>query len=229
MSICIIPARGGSKRIPLKNVRLLRGHPVIWYPIQAALESGCFEEVMVSTDDKQIAKIAEESGAKVPFMRSITNSTDLAGTEDVVAEVLAEYGKRGETFEFGCCIYPTAALVGPGDLHAGKMDLVNSPDADCVVSVLGFDHPPQRAMTIDDNSWLLPANAQAIASGTQDLKRMYYDAGQWYWFRADKYRKGEPFLGSGRAKAFLLSVWHAQDVDNEYDWAMLEWKMGFNR
>ena len=153
-SIAIIPARGGSKRIPRKNIRDFFGKPIIAYSIEAALASGIFDEVMVSTDDEEIAKVAQEYGAKVPFFRSEENSGDMAMTVPVLIEVLQEYEKIGRVYNYLCCIYPCAPFVTAGRLKEG-MELLRSSGADSVLPVVRFSYPPQRCLVIRDGIFCL--------------------------------------------------------------------------
>ena len=147
--IAIITARGGSKRIPRKNIKEFCGKPILAYSIEAALASGLFDTVMVSTDDEEIAGIAKEYGAEVPFYRSEATSNDFATTNDVLLEVLAEYEKRGEQYDVACCIYPTAPFVTSEKLKDATKRLEDS-DADTIIPVVAFSYPPQRAMIVEN-------------------------------------------------------------------------------
>lgn len=178
-SVCIITARGGSKRIPRKNIREFCGKPIIAYSIEAALESGLFEEVMVSTDDEEIAEVARSYGAKVPFMRSEATSNDFAVTEDVVVEVLESYkDKLGVSFDNVCCIYPTAPFVSVCELQEafGKLNSANS-----VVPVTEFDFPPQRAFKVDGNDFAEYAHPEFATARSQDLEPLCHDCGRFYF------------------------------------------------
>ena len=177
-AIAIITARGGSKRIPGKNIKEFMGRPMLTYAIEAALEAGIFREVMVSTDDEEIAQIAREAGASVPFMRSEATSGDFATTDDVLMEVLQTYEKRGELFDYMTCIYPTAPFVTAGKLQEA-MDLLIEKDASGVMPVVRFSFPPQRGMAIREGklAYCYPENAM---KRSQDLEPMYHDSGQFY-------------------------------------------------
>jgi N-acylneuraminate cytidylyltransferase len=221
-SVAIITARGGSRRIPRKNIRDFLGKPILGYPIAAALESGCFQEVMVSTDDEEIAEIARKFGATVPFMRSAKTSDDFATTADVLKEVLAEYSRRGREFEAACCIYPTAALVTAERLREGMRILAADVTLESVMPVLRFGYPIQRALKIE-NSRLSMISPEYMNSRSQDLMPVYHDAGQWYWFRT------APFLRAGKISGefcapVILDEMDAQDIDNEDDWRLAEMK-----
>ena len=150
--LAIITARGGSKRIPKKNIREFCGKPILAYSIEAALASGLFDHVMVSTDDEEIAQIAEKYGAEVPFFRSEATSGDFATTNDVLAEVLAEYEKRGMHFDIACCIYPTAPFVTAQKL-TNAVEQLEASDADTLIPVVSFSYPPQRAMGWNRDGW----------------------------------------------------------------------------
>ena len=179
-SICIITARGGSKRIPKKNIKEFCGKPIIAYSIEAALASKLFDEVMVSTDSEEIAAVARHYGAKVPFMRSEKTSDDFATTADVLREVITEYGKRGQKFDIMCCIYPTAPFVTGDKLRQAYGKFVEA-EADMLQPVVAFSFPPQRAFVVRDGllAYRYPEHANARS---QDLESWYHDAGQFYFW-----------------------------------------------
>lgn len=218
-SLCVIPARGGSKRIPHKNIREFCGRPIIAYSIEAALTSGLFDEVMVSTDDEKIAAVAKACGASVPFMRSAKASDDFATTADVLLEVLAEYGVQGRSFDTLCCLYPTAPFVTAKKLRvaAGMLG-----EADCVLSTVRFSFPPQRGMVADgDNlAWWQPENE---LSRSQDLEPVYHDAGQFY-FRDVAGLLDTGRLVIGKVRGLEVPELEAQDIDNEADWQIAQLK-----
>ena len=180
-AVAIITARGGSKRIPRKNVKEFLGKPILLYSIEAALNSGIFEEVMVSTEDEEIARLAREAGASVPFMRGEENANDFATTTDVLLEVLDAYEKQGRHFEFGCCIYPTAPFVTAQKLNDSMTKLEQS-DADTLIPVVPFSFPPQRGMVIREDKLQFVQPEHALTR-SQDLEHWYHDAGQFYCFR----------------------------------------------
>ena len=185
-NLAIIPARGGSKRIPRKNIKSFFGKPIIAYSIEAAISSGLFEEVMVSTDDDEIAKIAVEYGAKIPFMRSKTNSDDYATTMDVINEVLKNYEeKQKKIFTYTCCIYPTAPLLQIKHLEEGFSKLIKH-NFTSVFPVVAFGYPVWRGLTIADNGTTSMIWPEYLNSRSQDLQPVYHDAGQWYWFNNEK-------------------------------------------
>lgn len=220
-SIAIITARGGSKRIPRKNIKEFCGKPILAYSVEAAIQSGVFDTVMVSTDDREIADIAVKYGAEVPFFRSEKTADDFATTTDVLFEVLDEYEKRGEHFEVGCCIYPTAPFVTGGKLREGMEALTNS-GADTLIPVVPFSYPPQRAMVIRDGQ-LLFHQPEYLVSRSQDLETHYHDAGQFYLFYTENYRKNGNLL-LGKILPLVVSELEVQDIDNLADWEIAEMK-----
>jgi pseudaminic acid cytidylyltransferase len=220
-SIAIITARGGSKRIPRKNIKDFFGQPIIVYSIKAALDSGCFDEVMVSTDDQEIADISKAFGAKVPFLRSQKNSDDFSTTADVLKEVIAEYKKLGMAFEVACCLYPTSVFV-TGEKLKNARDLFIKSGADSLIPVVKFGFPIQRALKIKDNSlqFFWPENSD---KRSQDLEPSYHDCGQFYFFKTDiLFSKGDIFTDN--TVPFLVKESEVQDIDNEEDWKIAEIK-----
>ena len=220
-SVAIITARGGSKRIPGKNIRDFLGKPIIAYSIEAALESGIFEEVMVSTDSGEIAEVARRYGANVPFMRSAATSDDFATTKDVLGEVLDNYRSAGREFDYMCCIYPTAPFVTPAKLKVA-MKLMESGDYDEVTPVVPFSFPPQRSFVINEGRliWKWPEFSTARS---QDLEKFYHDAGQFYIFRVSTFSNGKE--GAVPVKVpFILPETEVQDIDNYDDWEIAEIK-----
>lgn len=220
-AIAIITARGGSKRIPGKNKKEFLGKPIMCYSIEAALESGLFEEVMVSTDDEEIAQIAREAGASVPFMRSEATANDYATTDDVLLEVLAEYEKRGRTFEYMACIYPTAPFVTGEKLRAA-LQLLMKEKAAGVMPVVQFSFPPQRGMVVRDGrlEYCYPENAM---KRSQDLEAVYHDCGQFYFYQTEKYRACKGDLAEGYVPIIVPET-EVQDIDNLSDWKIAEMK-----
>lgn len=221
-AICIIPARGGSKRIPRKNIRPFLGRPIITYAIDAALQAACFDEVMVSTDDEEIARIAVGRGAAVPFMRSAANSDDHSTFMDAVHEVLERYRELGRHFELCCCVYPTAALALPDHLKAGWEHLQADPKLVAAIPVLPFRYPIQRAVRIVDGRMEM-FQPEHYFSRSQDLEDAYHDAGQWYWMRAGQVT-GQSRLLAPCTAAVVISDMDAQDIDIEDDWRIAELK-----
>lgn len=220
-NIAIIPARGGSKRIPHKNIKEFLGKPILAYSIEAALNSRLFEEVMVSTDDEEIANVAIKYGAKVPFMRSKTNSDDYATTMDVINEVLQKYKENQEkNFKYACCIYPTAPLIEICHLQEGFSKLISN-NYTSVFPVVAFSYPVWRGLAIDDNGTTAMIWPEFTNSRSQDLQTVYHDAGQWYWFNNENLKNWNWPENSG---TLVLSEEHVQDIDTITDWKLAEMK-----
>ncbi len=219
--IAIITARGGSKRIPKKNIKEFCGKPILAYSIEAALASEMFDIVMVSTDDEEIGQTAVKYGAQVPFYRSEQTSNDYATTNDVLLEVLTEYEKRGEHFELGCCIYPTAPFVTSEKLKDAVNGLLES-DADTLIPVTAFSYPPQRAMVIRKER-LVFEYPEYLDSRSQDLEPHYHDAGQFYVFRTEAFQKNRRLM-TGNILPLILSDMEVQDIDSLTDWEIAEIK-----
>ncbi len=218
--LAIITARGGSKRIPRKNIKEFCGKPILCYSIEAALKSEAFDEIMVSTDDPEIAGIALKAGASVPFFRSEEMSGDFASTDDVIMEVLTEYQKNGAEFDAFCCIYPTAPFLTGKRLKAA-MDLLDT--ADSVIPVVPFSYPPQRGLVVNKNGFVERQFPEYAAARSQDLPKIYHDCGQFYACRT------APFLKSGttdveRLVPLILSEMEVQDIDTLEDWEIAEIK-----
>lgn len=220
-SIAIITARGGSKRIPRKNIKEFCGKPILAYSVEAAIESGLFDRVMVSTDDKEIAETAKRYGAEVPFERSRETAGDFATTNEVLLEVLAEYHKRGEQFDLACCLYPTAPFVTAEKLQSAVEKLLAS-GMDTLIPVVPFSYPPQRAMVIRDGR-LVFEYPQYLDSRSQDLEPHYHDAGQFYVFRTEAFLRNKRLM-VGNILPFVVSEIEVQDIDNESDWKIAEIK-----
>lgn len=223
-NLCIIPARGGSKRIPRKNIQLFRGKPIISYSIVAAIESGLFDEVMVSTDDLEIAEIAQMYNATVPFMRSAENSNDYATTAAVILEVVHDYKKAGKEFDNICCIYPTAPFVTSDRLWEGFEFIQNG--ADSVLPILSFDYPIWRSFKMNENECLEYNWVEFINSRSQDLPRTYHDSGQWYWLKRSKLEETGKMIFEN-TKGILLKSFEAHDIDTLDDWKLAELKYEF--
>lgn len=219
--IAIITARGGSKRIPRKNIKDFCGKPILAYSIEAAIQSGIFDEVMVSTEDEEIAQIAMSFGAKVPFYRSEKTAGDYATTNDVILEVLEEYEKRGKHFELGCCIYPTAPFVTAEKLKNAVEQLEQS-DADTLIPVVPFSYPPQRAMIVK-NERLVFEYPQYLDSRSQDLEPHYHDVGQFYVFKTGAFKQNRKLM-IGNILPMVISELEVQDIDNQTDWEIAEMK-----
>lgn len=221
--IAIIPARGGSRRIPKKNVKEFLGKPMLAYSVEAALQSGIFDEVMVSTDSEEIAAVAKQCGARVPFMRSERTAGDYATTADVMLEVLDEYSRRGENFDAFSCVYPTAPFVTAEKLKAAYKTFADA-DAENLITVTPFSYPPQRGLVYDNNGvYISYREPEYMNARSQDLPTIYHDCGQFYFAKVDSYYINKSF-GVGKTVPYILPESEVQDIDNEEDWKMAEIK-----
>ena len=220
-NLAIITARGGSKRIPRKNIKDFCGKPILAYSILAALKSGVFDEVMVSTDDEEIAEVARKYGAKVPFMRSEQTANDFATTAMVVEEVLKTYEEKGQHFDNACCIYPTAPFITPERL-ADSMKLLEEKKADAVMPVVRFSFPPQRCVVIKEDR-LTPKWPEHMLTRSQDLEPYYHDAGQYYCLHVESFFAQKKML-MDNTLPMELSELEVQDIDNEEDWEIAQLK-----
>jgi len=220
--IAIIPARSGSKRIPNKNIKLFLGEPIISYVIKTAIESDLFDEVMVSTDSEEIAKIAIECGAKVPFFRTEKNATDYASTIDVLIEVIKEYKKIDSHYNYGCCLYSTAPFITINQLKKAYKILINK-SYDTVFTAIKYGHPIERAFKIEKNNKVILTNPKRELTRTQDLSPNYHDAGQFYWFKTTNLIKNKTLL-NGNVGALKLKELEVQYIDNLGDWKLAELK-----
>lgn len=220
-NIAIITARGGSKRIPRKNIKPFLGRPILEYSIEAALQADMFHEVMVSTDDGEIAQVAKKAGAKVPFLRSEGTSNDFATTADVVAEVIESYGRTGMMFDRACCIYPTAPFV-TADAIRTAMTLLEQEKADCVIPVVKFSFPPQRCVIIKDGR-LTPKWPENMPKRSQDLEPYYHDCGQFYCLNVESFKR-QKAIWMENAVPFIQDEKCVQDIDTPEDWAIAEMK-----
>lgn len=220
-TVAIITARGGSKRIPRKNIKEFCGKPILAYSIEAALNSGLFDTVMVSTDDEEIAEIGRKYGAEVPFYRSEKTANDFATTNDVLLEVIDEYEKRGRHFDLACCIYPTAPFITAEKIKDATKLLMES-DADTLIPVVSFSYPPQRAMVIEEGR-LVFKYPQYMDSRSQDLEKHYHDVGQFYVFRTEAFKVNKKLM-LGNILPYEISEMEVQDIDTQTDWDIAETK-----
>jgi len=218
-TLVIIPARGGSKRIPRKNIKQFLGKEIIAYPIEAALKSNKFDRVVVSTDDLEIADVALKFGAEIPFFRTKKNADDYATTYDVIQEVLEQLD---EVFDYVCCIYPTSVFVNSFILKDAMELLAQTEDATSIVSVLSYSHPIQRALRIP-GKYLSSVSPEFYNARTQDLETHYHDAGQFYIFKPLSV-ENEKKLVTNKAIPYLLSESRAHDIDSIEDWEVSELK-----
>ncbi len=223
-NLCIIPARGGSKRIPRKNVKHFLGKPIIAYSIDAALRTGLFDEVMVSTDDAEIAEVAKLFGANVPFMRSERTANDYATLADVIREVLETYNAKGISYDNVCCVLATSPMLRSEDLIAGYDKLQNS-DFTSIVPIVEFSYPILRSFKMSDNGEISYNWPEYAKSRSQDLPRAYHDSGTFYWHKVKPWLQGTSIRG-----AIVVDEETVQDIDTEHDWKMAEmkYKLFFN-
>ena len=217
----IITARGGSKRIPRKNIRDFCGKPMITYSIKAAINSGKFDEIMVSTDSEEIAGIAKTYGAEVPFFRSKEASNDYASTADVLKEVLEKYAEEGKSFDTMCCIYPTAPFV-TGEKLKNAIELLKESGADSLIPVVRFGFPPQRGILIH-NGTVQYAYPEYANVRSQDLQPFYHDCGQFYICKVSAFKKYDGLV-TPNTVPFIMPETEVQDIDNITDWALAEIK-----
>jgi N-acylneuraminate cytidylyltransferase len=221
-NLAIIPARGGSKRIPRKNILPFIGKPIIAYSIQAALDSGLFEEVMVSTDDEEIAEVAIRYGAKVPFLRSSENANDYAGIADVIVEVVQKYQSMGEDIENICCIFSTAPLISPTRIAEAYHKLIEE-KYDSVCPIVAFSYPILRGLEFNEKNQLQMIWPEYLQARSQDLKPAYHDSGSFYWAKTDALIE-QKTLFCKNGNAIILPETEVQDIDNETDWKLAELK-----
>ena len=220
-ALAIVPARGGSKRIPRKNIRPFLGRPILARVVETLLASGCFAEVMVSTEDDEIAAVARSAGAAVPFRRSRENANDTATTAAVLLEVLAAYERSFASF---CCVYPTAVFVTPEVVERGY-ELLQASGADTVIPVLRFSFPIQRAFRVQQGE-LKMFQPEHMSTRSQDLEPAYHDAGQFYWARTARFLE-QKTLYARKAVPLVLDEMQAHDIDSEEDWRIAEFKYAY--
>lgn len=219
MNIAVIPARGGSKRIPRKNIRDFCGRPLIAWSIAAALDSGCFDRILVSTDDEEIMAVAVAHGAETPFRRPAALSDDFTPTVPVIAHAVAHARQDGPV-ERACCIYATAPLLEPDDLVRGRA-ILDDGDRDYAFSVTSFPFPIQRALRLNDNGHVAMIDATQRDVRSQDLMEAYHDAGQFYWGTAAAWLAQRPIMAA-RSAAVVLPRKRVQDIDTIEDWERAE-------
>lgn len=221
MRLAIIPARGGSKRIPRKNVRPFCGKPMIAWSIAAAMESECFDSIVVSTDDPEIAEIARAHGADVPFLRPAELADDKTATVPVIAHAIQRHLTEGKVVTEACCIYATAAFVTAADLRLGYETLKSS-GRSYAISVTSFPSPIQRALRLTPDNCLEMFQPEHMATRSQDLEDAYHDAAQFYWGHAEAFLSQQPLFSTGKAAPVLLPRHRVQDVDTPEDWERAE-------
>ena len=224
-TIAIIPARGGSKRIPKKNIKFFYGKPIISYSIEVAKKSNLFDEIMVSTDDIEISKVSKSYGAEVPFIRSKLNSKDDSTTADVISEVIQKYKSKGRTFDYICCIYPTAPLLNEKHLIK-SFNIFMKNKFESLIPLVSYSTPIQRAIKLNDKKieMFFP---EFTNSRSQDLERAYFDSGQFYWIDNQSFIKKNK-LFTDNTGGYILSELQAQDIDNPDDWELTKLKYKLN-
>lgn len=222
MRVAIIPARGGSKRIPRKNIKPFCGKPMIAWSIEAAWASHCFERVIVSTDDQAVSAIARQWGAETPFLRPASLSDDHTGTIPVIAHAIQWLNDHGQTPEAVCCIYATAPFIQPEDLKYGFQVLQQHVDADYTFSVTNYAFPIQRALRLTNNGRITMFQPEHFTTRSQDLEEAWHDAGQFYWGRTEAWTMGKS-LFTDKAVPVRLPRHRVQDIDTPEDWLRAEW------
>ena len=220
MKICLIPARGGSKRIPRKNIRSFCGKPMIAWSIEAAHTSGCFDQVLVSTDNEEIADVACLHGALVPFLRPAHLADDHADTKDVMSHALGWIENQGMQCDAVCCLYATAPFVQAEDLQRSLRLLNDSRSGTVVFAATSFPFPIQRAIHLDADGYSTMFQPECFGSRSQDLVEAYHDAGQFYWATPQTWGKVVNLFEGMRP--LILPRWRVQDIDNEEDWTRAE-------
>jgi pseudaminic acid cytidylyltransferase len=220
MNIAIIPARGGSKRIPRKNIKLFHGKPIIAYSIDAAIQSGCFDKIIVSTDDQEIADVALQYGAEVPFLRPADISDDFATTLDVMQHAIGWCKDQQWIVDKVCCIYATSPFILPEDIKQGLEELSDE-KVQYAFSVTTFSFTIQRAISLDESGAVSMFSPEYANTRSQDLPEAYHDAGQFYWGKATAYLTGKA-LFSEHSKAVILPRKRVQDIDTPEDWELAE-------
>lgn len=221
MNIAVIPARGGSKRIPRKNIKDFCGKPMIVWSIEAAQQSGCFDDIIVSTDDDEIAQVAQAAGASVPFMRPAELADDFTATTPVIAHAVAWHNANRQTVDNACCIYATAPFLQATDLQRGLQTLMAAKSG-YAFSVTSYAFPIQRAIRITHNQRVEMFQPEHFNTRSQDLDEAWHDAGQFYWGQASAWLLGNPLFGQDTAPV-PLPRHRVQDIDTPEDWQRAEW------
>tara|TARA_B100001248_G_C27251631_1_gene394096 strand:- start:97 stop:789 length:693 start_codon:yes stop_codon:yes gene_type:complete len=216
-TVCIIPARGGSKRIPKKNIKLFRGKPLLVWSIEKAIKSKCFSDVIVSTDDEEIANLAISCGANVPFLRPKKLSDDFVGTLDVVKFVIKNFNKE---IKYVCCLYATAPIVLISDLVKSYEEIQILKDDSLIFTATNFDYPIQRAFVLNSLNKASMIKKNFLFTRSQDLEKTFHDAGQFYWGKTNGWLKAKNMIDNN--KAYFLPRWRVQDIDEEEDWLRAE-------
>ncbi len=223
MNCCIIPARGGSKRIPRKNVRSFGGRPMIAWSIGAARESGVFDRVIVSTDDAEIATVARDWGAEAPFVRPAELADDHTPTVPVIRHAIGEVEATSGPVERACCVYATAPFLTAETLREGLEALRADASLEFAFGITRFDFPILRALALDDTGHVRMLWPEHELTRSQDLPPAYHDAGQFVWGTRQAWRTRDRVYSS-RTRGIVIPGWLVQDIDTEADWEVAEWK-----
>ena len=219
MKVAIIPARGGSKRIPRKNIKHFFGKPMLAWSIEAAIKSKCFDQIICSTDDDEIANIAQEYGALTPFVRPKDLSDDHIGTIPVIAHAVEYLQRNGDKIDLSCCIYATAPFIQPIDLQKSLEKMQNN-DLDYCFSVTSYPFPIQRSIRITSNKRSMMLQPEMYQKRSQDLEELYHDAGQFYWGKAKSWLTNPKIHSSGFG--YVIPNWRVVDIDVDTDWHRAE-------
>lgn len=221
--LCIIPARGGSKRIPHKNIKEFKGKPIIAYAIEAALGSGIADEVMVSTDDLEIAEVAKRYGASFPFRRSEITANDTAGVAEVLVEVVNEYARRGELFDYVMCVFAICPLIKQENIKKAYEMLLANSEAESITTIEAYSYPPQRCLEINDRGFAVMPHPKYYQWRSQDLPKQYHDSCQFTIFKTEALMRDKKMY-TQHTLPFILSELESQDIDTYEDWALSEMK-----
>ncbi len=223
MNVAIIPARGGSQRIPRKNIRLFGGRPMIAHSIDAARESGCFDRVIVSTDDPEVASVATACGGEVPFLRPADLSDAFTGLDAVMCHAVTWLESQGTRADFFCCIFATAPFLTAAALREGLALLQAAPHRQYAFSVTSFPFPIQRAVRLTGDHGVEPFRPECIPMRSQDLEPAYHEAGQFFWGRPAALRMGLSIYAPGVSVPVLIPRYRVQDIDTLEDWEQAEY------
>ena len=219
-NIALIPARGGSKRIPRKNIKLFHNKPMIAWSIEAAKNSNCFDDIYVSTDDKEIASIAKKYGAKIPFLRDKELADDLTSTQAVVKNTIEKFTKEKKFFDYICCIYAASPFIVSSDIKKALNLILKSKQETYVFTATSFQFPIQRSINIDSDGYSKMKNSEFFNKRSQDMIRYYHDAGQFYWANTRTWINCPNIFENGRP--LIIPNWRVQDIDNMEDFIRAE-------
>jgi N-acylneuraminate cytidylyltransferase len=220
VNVCVIPARGGSKRIPRKNIKDFNGKPIIAYSIETAYRSKCFDKIIVSTDDEETSVIAREYGAETPFIRPADISNDYASTTSVISHTIKYLQAEGKKIDLVCCIYPTAPFVQASDI-CKSLSRIKNKDVDYCFTVTRYPFPIQRSIRITKKNRCEMLHQEMFFQRSQDLEEMYHDAGQFYWGKENAWLQERPIF-SKMSIPYILPRYRVQDIDTQEDWIMAE-------